>query len=95
MKYRKKFLIDLIDGLQGRKPEEIEAVHWDGTNYQEILKFAGKRVYKVHSQSSTLIADMFPNGYMLAKRGCYIIRDGETYYPCDEDIFNMIYEPVK
>ena len=78
-----------------KKPVVIDAIQWTGDNYAEIFEFTEGEAYLSSSHSSTLIVETL-EGKMAAEKGCYIIRgvNGE-YYPCQEDIFNKTYEPVK
>lgn len=78
-----------------KKPVVIDAIQWTGDNYAEIFEFTEGKAYLSSSHSSTLIVETL-EGNMVAEKGCYIIRgvNGE-YYPCQEDIFNKTYEPVK
>lgn len=86
-----------------KKPVEIEAVQYTGTNDIEIGKWSDVIVYSSpvleptnlnptgnYLQINTL------EGVMRAIVNGYIIKGvkGE-YYPCKPDIFNLTYEEVK
>lgn len=78
-----------------RKPVVIDAIQWTGDNYADVFEFTEGYAYPTKPHSDTLGVTTL-EGEVIAKKGCYIIRgvNGE-YYPCQEDIFNKTYEPVK
>ena len=78
-----------------RKPVVIDAIQWRGDNYSEVFEFTEGNAYPTKPHSDTLAVTTL-EGEVMATKGCYIIRgvNGE-YYPCQEDIFNKTYEPVK
>ena len=78
-----------------QKPVVIDAIQWRGDNYSEVFEFTEGNAYPTKSHSDMLAVSTL-EGEMKAEKGCYIIRgvNGE-YYPCQEDIFNKTYEPVK
>ena len=78
-----------------KKPVVIDAIQWTGYNYPEVFEFTQGNAYPTKPHSDTLFVTTL-EGEVIAKKGCYIIRgvNGE-YYPCQEDIFNKTYEPVK
>ena len=76
-----------------KKPVVIEAIQWDGTNYDEIGDWMGL--------NSTLEIDgqfIIPTleGDMRVSEGDWVIRgvNGE-FYPCKPDIFEKTYEPAE
>ena len=76
-----------------KKPVVIEAIQWDGTNYDEIDDWMGL--------NSTLEIDgqfIIPTleGDMRVSEGDWVIRgvNGE-FYPCKPDIFEKTYEPAE
>jgi hypothetical protein len=85
-----------------KKPVVIEAVQWDGSNFNDIKDFANSKVryhsYYDHNEyfeSKTTLTIKTLEGDMIASKGDYIIRgiQGE-YYPCKESIFLETYEKV-
>jgi hypothetical protein len=76
-----------------KKPVVIEAVQWSGSNWHEILDFAGsKNVYVtgVHLHVRTLEGDMS------ASPDDWIIRGVENeVYACKPGIFRATYEEVE
>lgn len=78
-----------------KKPVVIDAIQWTGDNYAEVFEFTEGNAWPTHSHSDTLAVSTL-EGEVMATKDCYIIRgvNGE-YYPCQEDIFNKTYEPVK
>ena len=74
-----------------KKPVEIEAIQWNGTNESEIKAFVGDAA-KFATTSLTIET---LEGTMIAQIGDFIIRgvDGE-FYPCKPDIFERTYDKV-
>ncbi|MGW5633928.1 hypothetical protein [Streptomyces sp. NPDC003832] len=83
-------------------PVEIDAVHYDGTNLDEITVFLGQSGKAQETRlpgpgrglhDGILIRTL--EGDMTASVGDWIIRgiQGE-YYPCKPDIFAATYEAV-
>ena len=82
-----------------KKPVEVEAIKFDGTNHREILKFiypdmsetglAGAEEMKLPIVIETLEGDMN------VSVGDYVIRgiQGELY-PCKPDIFEQTYQTI-
>lgn len=75
-----------------KKPVVIEAVQWDSTNVDEISSFASGNA-SLHADTIKIYA---LEGTMVANVGDWIIKgvNGE-FYPCNPDIFEKTYEPVK
>lgn len=83
-----------------KKPVEIDAVRWDGTNWGEVCDFLGVPE-NGHGDEETLRRDpsRMPvvihtlEGDMRAELGDWIIKGvrGE-FYPCKPDIFDATYE---
>ena len=73
-----------------KKPIAIEAVQWDGTNIDAIMRFCPDATYSV---SGLIISTL--EGELHASAGDYIIRgvSGE-FYPCKPDIFQATYDLV-
>lgn len=80
-----------------KKPVVIEAIQWDGTNYEEICEFVGtslerdaRELYK--GEASNLLIQTL-EGTMEARIYDYIVKGvkGE-FYPCKPDIFAETYE---
>jgi hypothetical protein len=86
-----------------KKPVEIEAELWDGTNESKIMEWCSNSYYeKVAVSASRYNTEYEPSlfietleGIMRASVGDYIIRGvkGE-FYPCKPDIFAATYEEV-
>lgn len=74
-----------------KKPVIIEAVQWNGDNFEEIMKFVNNNF--VHLNGELIIKTL--EGNMTASKGDYIIKGvkGE-FYPCKPDIFKATYEEV-
>ena len=78
-----------------KKPVEIEAIQWNGSNIPELIAFMGSDSQQALNDSGVLYIDTL-EGRMCACIGDMIIRgvNGE-YYPCKPDIFEKTYEPVE
>lgn len=74
-----------------KKPVIIEAIQWNGNNFEEIMEFIDSDF--VHFNSELIINTL--EGNMTASKGDYIIKGikGE-FYPCKPDIFEQTYEEV-
>lgn len=73
-----------------KKPVEVTAIQWDGTNTNIILEFCNSIIVK----DNYLIIQTL-EGQHIADKGDFIIRGvkGE-FYPCKPDIFHMTYTPI-
>ncbi len=87
-----------------KKPIEVEAIRYDGTNRDAVAEFmGGDRVVKVEQKllpgpgrgmhEGLRIQTL--EGTMRADIGAWIIKGiaGE-FYPCREDIFDATYEAI-
>lgn len=74
-----------------KKPVEIEAIQWNGNNYEECKNFL-KGNYD-NSLNYPNIKTL--NGVVSVSVGEYLCKgvNGE-FYPCNPDIFHKTYEPV-
>lgn len=82
-----------------KKPVVIEAIKWDGTNSDEIMKFSNATKTEDNRTFSTddrVLVIRTLEGNMYANIGDWIIKGvhGE-FYPCKPDIFEKTYEPVE
>lgn len=75
-----------------KKPVEVEAIQWRGSNLKEILEFSSEAY--IDKDNYTLKIHTL-EGEMIANRGDYIIKgiEGE-FYPCKQDIFEKTYDEV-
>ncbi len=77
----------------------IDAIQFDGSNYQEIIDFVGtdttKPTYVTFTEEQTLVIRTLEGDHCVSNFD-YIIRgvQGE-YYPCKPDIFDATYERVE
>ena len=78
-----------------KKPVEVEAVQWNGANFEAIKEWSKGVVDFWHSTTGLLHIRTL-EGVMTANRFDWIIRGikGE-YYPCKSDIFEATYERVE
>lgn len=75
-----------------KKPVEIEAVQWLGTNLATIINFMG---YSPHIGRADSLWIQTLEGNMLAFPGDWIIRGVEgEFYPCKTNIFEATYKQV-
>lgn len=81
-----------------KKPIQIEAVQWNGKNFDEIKEFCKDAMIAYGSELiiPTLEDGKFIKAKHVATEGDYVIKGirGEFYF-CKEDIFNEIYEEVE
>lgn len=72
-----------------RRPTEIEAVRYDGTNAAEIIAWGASRIWK-HREH--LHIDGI-HGVVYAEPGDWVLRTGEEdFYPCPDPAFRELYE---
>lgn len=73
-----------------KKPVEIEAIQWKGTNIEEVCGFYPDAVIL---ENCIIVKTL--EGDMRANVGDYIIKGvkGE-FYPCKPDIFEATYDKV-
>jgi len=80
-------------GFYRKKPVIVEAVQWSGSNWHEVLAFAGgDNVFTSGSELNVVTLE----GPLHASPGDWIIKgvQGE-FYPCKPDIFEATYEEVE
>lgn len=80
-----------------KKPIEVEAILFDGWNWQECYQFMSDEllVFPMSLEKREYIEIKTLEGIMVASVGDYIIKGvkGE-FYPCKPDIFEQTYEKV-
>jgi len=87
-----------------KKPVEVEALQWDGSNLHEMIEFVGDSLTYDILDTAWQVGKGIPHvfltiktleGDMKASKGDYIIKgvNGE-FYPCKPDIFEKTYEKV-
>lgn len=81
-----------------KKPVVIEAIHWDGTNLNEIHEWVNGAIRTktfIASDGEVFLEIETLEGDMRSKIGSYIIKGvrGE-FYPCDKEIFEETYDEV-
>ena len=79
-----------------KKPVEIDAMNWDGSNIDAILLFCeGSAHYQLMVSGVSKMVIITKEGDMIATIGDWIIKGvkGE-FYPCKPDIFDMTYDAV-
>ncbi len=79
-----------------KKPVEIEAMQFDGSNFADILKMVPVRtVISLSIPHGTTLTIPTLEGEMTAQIGDYIIVGvQDEVYPCKPDIFEQTYEAV-
>lgn len=84
-----------------KKPVVIDAIQWNGSNIEEVVKFcSGDAVYELMARGNAeLVISTLEDGQgtarHVASRFDWIIKGvkGE-HYPCKPEIFDETYEPV-
>lgn len=76
-----------------KKPVEVEAILWDGTNLTEIKNFVGKKLIDLTLGDKTIIMIDTLEGLIKVPTGDFIIKEvGGEFYPCNLHIFYSTYE---
>jgi len=77
-----------------KKPVEIEAIRWTGSNISEVKRFMNNAVMAFNEQNLKISIKTL-EGVITASPYDYIIKGvkGE-FYPCKPDIFEETYEEV-
>jgi hypothetical protein len=78
-----------------KKPIVIEAVQWNGFNFDECAAL-GEGVFGPYGQEKAYLEIQTLEGRMRASQGDWIIKgvNGEVY-PCKPDIFSKTYEDTR
>jgi hypothetical protein len=84
-----------------KKPVVIQAIKWDGTNFDEVSNFTQnfhghKKAYEDAEEGCLKSGEYYIQtleGTMTASKGDFIIKgvNGE-FYPCKPDIFEKTYD---
>jgi len=77
-----------------KKPVVIEAIQWNGINYEAVGKFLRLQEHDIRNLAgSSIIIIHTLEGDMTASIGDWIIKGvrGE-FYPCKHDVFEATYE---
>lgn len=87
-----------------KKPVVIEAVQWNGRNFDQCMRFMGdngghKLAYEDAEEGAYKTGNLYIRtleGVMTANVNDWIIKgvNGE-FYPCKPDIFDKTYEPIE
>lgn len=76
-----------------KKPVVVEAVQWNGDNYDEIVEFTKADIFQVDNTNIIIIKTL--GGLIKCSLGDYIIKDAPgEFYLCNYDIFERTYEEV-
>jgi hypothetical protein len=76
-----------------KRPIEIEAVQWNGSNFAELANFCGERI---SDPGSGKLYVHTLEGVMLADKGDWIIRGiVNEVYPCKSQVFDQTYISVE
>ena len=82
-----------------KKPHIIEAIQFDGSNYQELANFSNSRTTAVVHDDKSVEVWLKGSGLSidkLIKKGDYLIKDSASMYGeftvCGEKAFNEIYK---
>lgn len=76
-----------------RRPIEVEALYYDGTNIDEVKEFLEGSFYRVEEDGRVAIGTL--EGELTANPPVYIVKGvkGECY-PVKPEIFEILYEPI-
>lgn len=75
-----------------KRPVVVEAEQWSGSNWHQMLAFAGKE--NVSTDGKALFVHTL-EGVMVAPPGWWVIRGWKgEFYACAPDVFEATYEPL-
>ena len=86
-----------------KKPVEIQAIKWTGSNLEEVLNFTGRDESSIHWTMEYFEGVVREHGLKIftlegshmASIGDFIIKGvADEFYPCNPDIFKATYELV-
>jgi hypothetical protein len=79
-----------------KKPVEVEAIFYDGTNFKAMAEFTGFTVWEAEGVGNDYVGIVTMEGKLYFGPGYYVVRGvtGE-FYPCHRDIFKRTYEEVQ
>lgn len=76
-----------------KKPVEIEAIQWNGSNLEELVGFVGAKTIEMIGKTPYIKT---LEGKMMVSEGDYVIKSVEgEFYPCKPNIFEQTYEKVE
>jgi len=79
-----------------KKPCYTEAVQWNGSNLEEIVKFAGSNNLEISGDNECPdIKVRTLQGLAICELGDYILKGIKDFYPCDSEVFESTYEIVE
>lgn len=90
-----------------KKPVVIEAVQWDGKNFDEVMNFMkefhGSKLNYENAEEAAyktgmiFVRTMHDGQGVNVVVGDWIIPDGKpgTFYPCKPEVFERTYEPIE
>ena len=80
-----------------RKPIEVEAIQWNGENFEEIKKFCKNAM--IACEGELIIPNLkdgkFIKAMHVAMNNDFVIKENEEFYFCNPKTFNALYEEVK
>jgi hypothetical protein len=88
-----------------KKPVEIDAIQWQGGEYQSLERFCGHNWARADARDVSWTApddgervvlwNTLESQWLLCPKGHWVIRglQGELY-PCDPEVFAKSYEPA-
>lgn len=71
-----------------KKPDIVEAEQWSGSNWHQLLAFAGRE------HVSTDGHDLFLNGIPVEKNG-WVVKEGSAIYAMNNEVFEQTYYLVE
>lgn len=78
-----------------KKPVEVDALQWTGSNWEALERFAGAHV-RFHGGDIDVWIEKSNTWRQALPVGDWVIgeRDGVGFYPCTKEQFPEIHEPV-
>ena len=79
-----------------KKPDEVEALQFTGKHsLVDIIEIFGAQDQSwYYSEDNNTLKMPHGETYVFASKGDWIIKDGDKFYPCSKQAFELLYEPI-
>ena len=80
-----------------KKPVEIQAMQWTGTNGEAMFAWLGEErfTHEAPAGFTAMIYVAANDTWLGIETGEWVLKDAKGFYPCKPDIFEQTYAPVE